>query len=111
MGIGLYKSLKAVYPDIKDDADAISRSVVEGVSSKRIIENRVRGVGLTNISGFLRGRGEMEIISHSGYWKQMRDGTIKTKMLNCQLCGTCVNLSIDKNTILDISDTIDVWGD
>ncbi len=63
-GIGLLNSLKPFYPDIKDDVEAINKAVLEGVSSKRKLEKRVRGVGLTNISGFLKNRGSMEIISY-----------------------------------------------
>ena len=112
LGIGLLNSLKSVYPEIKSDTEAISRAVLEGVSSKRVIEKRVRGVGLTNISGFLKNRGEMVIISYKGYWKQKHDGTIETRSLGCPLPGTCVNLVIDKQSILDIADLEEgVWGE
>lgn len=112
LGIGFLNSLNTVYPDLKSDAEAISRAVMEGVSSKRMIERRVRGVGLTNISGFLKNRGEMIIISYKGYWKQKHDGTIETRTLSCLLPGTCVNLSIDKQSILDIADLEEgVWGE
>lgn len=111
-GIGLLNSLKPFYPDIKDDVEAINKAVLEGVSSKRKLEKRVRGVGLTNISGFLKNRGSMEIISYKGYWFQNHEGTINTRMLSCPLKGTCVNLYIDKQSILDISDMgEEVWGE
>lgn len=112
LGIGLLNSLKPSYPDIQDDCDAISRAVIEGVSSKRKIERRVRGVGLTNISGFLLNRGSMEIISYKGYWRQKHDGTIEKKTLICPLQGTCVNLYIDKQCVLDIVGIEEeIWGE
>ncbi|MBZ0155671.1 MAG: hypothetical protein K8I29_05575 [Alphaproteobacteria bacterium] len=112
LGIGLFNSLKTVYPEIKNDPEAISRAILEGVSSKRTIEKKVRGVGLTNISGFLKGRGEMEIVSYQGYWKQRHDGAIEIRDLSCPLRGTCVNLSIDKHSVLEIVDPDEaVWGE
>ncbi|MCC6347774.1 MAG: hypothetical protein IT388_11350 [Nitrospirales bacterium] len=112
LGIGLFSSLKTVHPEIKTDTEAISRAVLEGVSSKRTVEKKVRGVGLTNISGFLKGRGEMEIISYQGYWKQQRDGAIVIRDLSCSLRGTCVNLSIDKQSVLEIVDLDEgIWGE
>ena len=111
-GIGLFNSLKPFYPDIRDDCDAISKAVLEGVSSKRKIEKRVRGVGLTNISGFLLRRGAMEIVSYKGYWFQRHDGVIETKTLVCPLKGTCVNLYIDKQSIIDIVGIEEeIWGE
>lgn len=110
MGIGFYNSLKSFYNDIKNDVEAINKAVTEGISSKRFSENRVRGLGLSNISGFLKGRGELTIVSHQGFWRQKRDGKTIAKELPYKFLGTCLNIDIEKFSIYDIiCDKEDVW--
>ncbi|MCE5312697.1 MAG: hypothetical protein LLF86_06040 [Nitrospiraceae bacterium] len=112
LGIGFYQSLKQFYPEIRTDVDAIDKAVQEGVSSKKIIENKVRGVGLTNISGFIKNRGALHIISYNGTWYQDHSGKITTRSINCPLHGVCVNLSIDTKSMFELAEYGDeVWGE
>lgn len=110
LGVGFYNSLKSFYNEIKNDVEAINKAVTEGISSKRFLENRVRGLGLSNISGFLKSRGEFTIISNRGFWRQKRNGEIITKELPYKFLGTCLNIDVEKFSIYDIiSDKEDIW--
>ncbi len=111
LGVGFLDSLKPFYPDLENDSDAIAMAIEEGVSSKREIELKPRGLGLANISGFVTKRGRLEIISYKGLLWQDENGRIFKKDLSFPLRGTCVNLYIDTEKLHDISGepVTDIW--
>lgn len=112
LGVGFYRSLKPLYPEINDDSDAIEWAIREGVSSKRDRETRPRGLGLNNISGFLLGRGSLEIASYTGYFNQMQDGQIKKSFIRTTLRGVCINIYLDVDAIIEEeTEDVDLWGD
>lgn len=97
LGIGFLGSLRPVYPELSNNAEAITLAVQEGVSSKT--SQRRRGVGLSVIREFLLPRGRLKIISREGQWRQEKGGLIRKQTLGFSFPGTCVTLNFDRHSI------------
>ncbi len=103
LGIGFLESLKNSYPALENSIDAIDKAIEEGTSSKKGGEIKSRGLGLNNVSGFLRNRGNLEIISYDGLWKQDNNGTVKKTTLDFSFKGVCVSMTIQEEKIININ--------
>jgi len=112
LGVGFYESLKPFYTEIQTHSDAIDLAIEEGVSSKRTIETRVRGLGLSNLVGFFSDRGAIEILSHKGYWVKTPQTKVVKQDLPYSFPGTCINMFIDKQKLSTLAefDSDDVWS-
>jgi len=99
LGIGFLASLLPRYKQLKTDVEAIALAVQEGVSSKS--NRRNRGAGLYILSDWLKEqRGELEIISMDGRWRQLPQGSTQHENLPFSFPGTCINLSVPTDVLL-----------
>lgn len=109
LGVGIYSSLKsrAEYSYLKDDHQAIRKSVEDGVTS----QPEQRGLGLAHILRFLKAnKGQCCIISGKGkvFWK-FDQGKIQNQQMPISFDGTIVKLiiNIDKKGFYFIADEKD----
>jgi hypothetical protein len=93
-GIGFYGSLLQRYHSrINNDAEAIDLAVQDGISSKARKNNAGRGLHI--LSDWVRERnGQLEIVSHDGYWKQDSQGRTGKRILPFEFPGSCINLCV-----------------
>lgn len=87
-GVGFLANLQPFYPHIRDDVAALKAAVESGVSSKRTVEKRARGVGLHVIRGFMQNMGRFQIGSRTGLWCQESGGSVWTQRLPFDFLGS-----------------------
>lgn len=106
LGVGFLKNLLLRYPQLNCEKDAIDLAVQLGVSSKSRSSNC--GAGLDILTGWLRTHhGEIEIISYDGLWKQGQDGHRSRRTLSFAFPGTCINLCIHTDPLLESNSTLE----
>jgi len=99
LGIGFLATLYPRYAHLHSDEDAIALAVQDGVSSKTKRNNR--GAGLHILSDWLkRQRGELEIISKDGRWRQLSNGSVLHETLRFSFPGTCINMHVPTAVLL-----------
>ena len=104
-GIGFFKHINNVYPDIKTDEEALKKAVEMGVtaSSNRMYgHERNAGYGLYALLQIIKEtKGQVVIISYTGILR-CQDGEITTGTLDESWNGTVVAFEfIEKNTDYD----------
>ena len=98
-GIGFLKTLCDHYSSLNNNTEAIALAIQSGISSKSKIRNA--GAGLDILSGFLKQRGNLEIISFDGIWRQSNDGEL-SDTLPFSFPGSCVNIEFNNKKIADL---------
>jgi len=104
-GVGFLETLRPRYTSLSHEsqdqnAKAIALAVQEGISSKSRGSNA--GAGLYILSDFLKQRGNVEIISKDGVWRQNADGTTLSRTIPFAFPGSCVNVEFDNQKIMDL---------
>lgn len=74
----------------RDDAEIINWSTEKGNSTKNLGSS---GLGLFDIKRNIKGIGNLQIMSRTGYWIQNTDGTVILKNLQSVYTGTFINLT------------------
>lgn len=87
-GVGFLANLQPFYPHIRDDVAALKAAVESGISSKRTVERRARGVRLDVIKGFMQNMGAFQIVSRTGLWSQEPGGSVWTRRLAFEFPGS-----------------------
>lgn len=107
-GVGFRSNLQPVYPEIRDDVTALVSAVESGISSRKRIEKRARGVGLDVIRGFMKRMGRLEIVSGAGRWVQEPGGRVSTEHLPFQFPGSYLLFNFEVERLKRYSEELEV---
>ena len=98
-GLGVAKTLRAIYPNFKDDATALQESIKAGVSARTQKHNK--GFGLDNICSSLGDNDSFRMISNSALLYQ-HNGKIKTfNLKNFYFQGTLIYFDFSTDNFED----------
>lgn len=100
LGVGFLDTLRPHYPDLRTNEAAIALAVQSGISSKSRGSNV--GAGLSILCGFLKQRGNLEIISLDGVWHQDTAGNSLSRTISFRFPGSCINIEFDNQKIADL---------
>ena len=101
LGVGFLETLHPKYTFLSKNEEAIALAVRVGISSNSRGGNA--GAGLSNLCGFLKPRGKLEIISISGVWSQDSAGNSSKCTIPFDFPGSCINIEFDNQKITDLS--------
>ena len=99
-GVGFLETLRHKYTNLNNDQEAVALAIESGISSKSKVRNAGRGLYL--LCDFLKHCGNLEIISKDGVWRQNSNGTTSSQTMPFCFPGSCVNIEIDKQQIMDV---------
>lgn len=91
-GFGIPHNLRPIYPHLKNDAEAVNYSTLEGVSSRK--GKGAKGTGLSTLKELIIiNEGQMRIFSSQGSyeWTKKKESCTPSAI---PFPGTCVNLNI-----------------
>jgi len=102
LGIGFLESLLPRYSFLESDEEAIALAIEKDVSSRS--NRRNKGAGLHILSEWMKThRGELEIISKDGRWRQRPQGICEHETLRFSFPGTCINMHVPTNVLLALN--------
>lgn len=100
LGVGFLNTLLPKFPSLRANEGAIALAIQEGISSKS--KDRNIGAGLSILCGFLKQRGNLEIISIDGLWHQDAAGNSLSRTLPFSFPGYCINIEFDNQKITEL---------